>query len=315
MKDVIGFGALNADLFFRRGGWMVDEVRSSVPFDELLQLLGVEAELITRSGGGSAANTIYALAKMDFKTAYIGRIGTDENGEFLLHELQSVGVDTSGIQKGNGKTGVCISLLEPGGERKLLIFPNENERVGLGDLATAEMHSTQFLHLSSFTGAGSLDVQKSVVAGMPPSVRITFDPGEIYAHRGMESLRPLIERSYLLFVTKREIEILTALEYGAGAQQLMRYAKGVICKLGKNGTHVFWQGEDFYVPSFETNPVDTTGAGDVYAAGFIAGLLLAQSVRRCAWSATKLACQSILGYGRENYPDREDLERALNEDF
>jgi sugar/nucleoside kinase (ribokinase family) len=66
------------------------------------------------------------------------------------------------------------------------------------------------------------------------------------------------------------------------------------------------------VPALECDATDTTGAGDVYAAGFMAGLLLKQPIRTCADLGTRLACQSVTGYGRQRYPTRRDLEEVLD---
>ncbi len=333
MKDVVGFGALNLDSFFSvanpkpileklhveeccaRGGLILDEFRSSVSLEELLGLLGKEGELIARSGGGSAANTIYALANMGFGAGYVGRVGSDAEGEFLLDELKSVGVDTEGVAKGASKTGQCIAIVDREGERKLLIFPNENEKLTLKELNRVVIRDTRFLHLTSFIGLNPFGVQKSIVETLPSEVKMSFDPGEIYAKRGLQVLQPLIERSYLIFASKKEIEILTGMDYEEGAERLREDVEGVVCKLGKAGTHVFWKDESFHMSSLSMKATDTTGAGDVYAAGFIAGLILGQPIKRCAWVGTKLACQSITGYGRRNYPNRQDLEEALGEEI
>lgn len=333
MKDVVGFGALNVDLFFRvanaepmlkklcveetcsKGGLILDEVRSSASAEQLLNFLEGNGELVARSGGGSAANTVYALAKMGFITGYLGRVGSDAEGEFLIRELESVGVDTRGVTKGRGKTGLCIAVVDREGERKLLIFPNENEKLTLKEFNQVIPYNTRFLHLTSLIGSNPLKVQMSVVKSLSPDVKISFDPGEIYARRGIQDLQFLIKKSYMIFAGKREIEILTGKDYGGGVEKLKEYAEGVVCKLGKGGTHVFWKDENFQMPSLSVKSVDTTGAGDVYAAGFIAGLILDQPIKRCAWIGTRLACKSIMGYGRDNYPNRQDLEKALNEGF
>jgi len=333
MKDVVGFGALNVDLFFRvtdsqrildrlhverccaRGGFIMDEAPSSISPGKLLALLQKEGELMARSGGGSAANTIYALAKMGFSTGYVGRVGSDAEGEFLVSELESVGVDTTGVTRGEKRTGLCVALVDREGERKLLIFPNENGKLTVKELSRAVFTDAKFVHLTSFIGANAIQTQRSAVEMLPSSVKMSFDPGEIYARLGLQALQPLVERSYLIFVGRREIEILTGQDYESGVKKLKSIVEGVVCKLGKAGVDVFWKDESFHMSAPAVEALDTTGAGDVYAAGFIAGLLLDQSIERCAWVGTRLAGKSIAGYGRRNYPDAKDLQRALNEKF
>jgi ribokinase len=333
MKDVVGFGALNVDLFFRvtdsqrildslhverccaQGGFIMDETPSSISLGELLESLQKEGELMARSGGGSAANTIYALARMGFSTGYVGRVGSDGEGEFLVKELESVGVDTTGVTRGTDRTGLCIAIVDREGERRLLVFPNENGKLTVKGLATAVFRDVKFVHLTSFIGAHALETQKSALQMLPSSVKMSFDPGEIYARQGLQTLQPLVERSYLIFVGKREVEILSGEGYESGVKKLKEIVEGVVCKLGKAGVDVFWKDESFHMPAPAVKALDTTGAGDVYAAGFIAGLLLDQSIERCAWVGTRLAGKSITGYGRRNYPDEKDLKRALNERF
>jgi ribokinase len=136
-----------------------------------------------------------------------------------------------------------------------------------------------------------------------------LDPGEIYAKKGLDEIRPLIKRCYVLFLTEREIRMLTGQEFFDGAESLMKIGPSIlVCKRGRQGSHVFSEGKDFEVPAIQVEAVDNTGAGDVYNAGFLAGLLLGKSLRESALLATKVAAKSVTGYGRECYPTKEDLE-------
>ena len=85
----------------------------------------------------------------------------------------------------------------------------------------------------------------------------------------------------------------------------------VVCKKGQLGSHIFKTSVDFEIPAERVEVVDRTGAGDVYDAGFLAGLLLELPLDRCAALATKVAARSITGYGRDRYPDRAFLDAFL----
>jgi ribokinase len=86
----------------------------------------------------------------------------------------------------------------------------------------------------------------------------------------------------------------------------------VVCKKGRQGSHIFTGEEDFEVPAIEVEVVDNTGAGDVYNAGFLAGLFLGKSLEESAHFATKVAAKSVTGYGRDCYPTEEDLKNFFH---
>ncbi len=108
--DVVGVGALNLDKIYR-------VPRIAKPGEEVFI---TEA---TQSAGGSAANTIVCLARLGLSTGFIGAVGRDADGDFLIAELQREGVDTGGILRVDAPTGIIISLVDEGGERKHVRLP------------------------------------------------------------------------------------------------------------------------------------------------------------------------------------------------
>jgi sugar/nucleoside kinase (ribokinase family) len=92
-----------------------------------------------------------------------------------------------------------------------------------------------------------------------------------------------------------------------GTHEILTYGPSiVVCKLGKAGSHILSNDEEFNVPAMDVKAIDKTGAGDVYAAGFIGGLIKGLPLTQCAHLANKAAAQSITGWGREHYPN-DDL--------
>lgn len=135
MKSIVGFGALNLDLIFEVEDFKSissKEVRldpgkevfgSEEDFQFLLSQLNRFGTLKSKSGGGSAANTIVALARMGFQTKFIGKVGEDEEGNFLLENLRPV--HTHLISRGQ-KSGVCLVVLDHHQDRFLFIRGNAN---------------------------------------------------------------------------------------------------------------------------------------------------------------------------------------------
>ncbi len=318
MKDAIGFGALNFDLiyevenldFLKEAGINYEangEVEGKPEDFRVIQdLLGKFGKLRSESGGGSAANTLHALAKMGFTTGYLGKVGKDSYGDFLLEALKPV--DSSQVCRGS-ESGVCLVLLNNIGERSMLVFPNSNDTITYNEINLDYLKNTRFLHLTSFKSDSPLKVQIRVVEEIHSQVRISFDPGEIYASKGLKEIGSIIERSYIVFLNDKEIRLLLGKSYKEGAKELLGYGPSVIaCKMGEKGSFIATRDEEFEIPGEKVKAVDTTGAGDVYNAGFLAGLLLDFSLYNCALFATKAAALSITGYGREKHPGQQFLK-------
>lgn len=289
MFDVIGFGALNLDFIYDS-----------------------ENRLRTINGGGQAANTVAALSRMGFKCGYIGRVGDDPEGTILIDSFAQEGVDVNQIKQEEGRSGFAKVFLDHKGERRIFISPGANNLIMPQDIEFNYLE-TRFLHLTSFLGVAPFRAQKGLVDKLGGKVRFSLDPDIIYAEKGIDELLPLLKNLFVIFPNQEELEVMTGKNYQAGAKELIGIGVEVVaCTQGERGCHIFSKTEEFAIPAEPVNNViDTTGAGDVFAAGFLAGLLLDKELLSCAKIAVKAASQSITGYGRENYPDGKFLEEVL----
>lgn len=321
MKDAIGFGALNVDFIYKVSSLESFETRkyrlrpggeifaSLEEFEPTLAKLIRIGTLASKSGGGQAANTVYALAKMGFSTGLIGKAGTDPNGDFLIRSLESV--DTEHVIRA-GTSGVCLALLDKSRDRSNLVFPNTNDTITCNELDLDYVSQAKYLYLTSFVGETPFQAQKELVKHIPPGVNVSIDPGEIYARFGIEKLLPILEKSFIIFITDEEIKMLTGKDYQRGTAQLLNLgARTVVCKLGAGGSYVVSNQTEFQIPARGTKVVDKTGAGDVFAAGFLAGQLLGYSLYSSAVFATEAASLSVTEYGRARYPDKRFLLEKL----
>jgi len=314
--DVVGFGALNVDLIYqidstavpevmRRGRAGTETALSREEMYPLLQQLERFGQLKGKAGGGQAANTVTALSRMGFRCGYIGCVGDDEEGSFLIDTLESV--DAAGVLR-RGKSGICLVVLDETGERTMCVFPNANDTISYGEVSADYASATELIYFTSFVGDQPLDAQRELAKEVGGQCRIALDPGELYARRGLGKLREIVERAEVVFATDSEMETLTGMGYRRGCQELLRIGATVVaCKRGDKGSYVVSADGAFEVPAGTVEVVDKTGAGDVYAAGFIAGLLRNAPLAACAAFASRVAAKSITGYGRSRYPDASDL--------
>jgi ribokinase len=316
--DVIGIGALNLDLFYEVPSLEIAGKRfeaGSETMDDGTLFARVSKELpamklVARSGGGSAANTVVALSRLGYSTGFLGVAGKDEGGKFVLSSMK--GVDVSRVKKAR-RTGQCISLLS-GGERSLLAIPYANDLFAFAPDDIGYLSSARIVHLSSFSSDSALLMQKQVLDLLDEDVFVSFAPGEKYARRGLKQIGDIIGRSRFVFLNQREVRQLTGLPPEEGCRTLLDLgAKVIACTMGGEGSMIITRNSELQVPAKRAMVVDTTGAGDVYAAGFLAGYLDGATLEACGEIASAAAALSVSAYGRDGYPDQRFLRKFARE--
>ncbi|MDO9574399.1 MAG: carbohydrate kinase family protein, partial [Candidatus Contubernalis sp.] len=217
------------------------------------------------------------------------------------------GVDKGDILK-RGNSGLCITLLlGDSQDRSLVICPNANDQLEYNDLSVNEINKeAAWIHLTSFNGDKPFEAQCRLIEQLPPGIKVSLDPGMFYARRGMDSLGPLISRANYFFPEQKEVELLTGRPWREGARELLKMGPEVVlCTLGESGVFVLHSSGEFTVPAQKVSVVDTTGAGDVFAAGFTAARLEGASLDDSVKRGVYWACRSVTGMGRERYPLRK----------
>lgn len=312
---IYGFGALNVDLIFqvprdiveqlpyRPGCEYVEEPSRAV---ELLDFLKEHGMLQGRHGGGSAANAAVALSRLGVPCGFLGRVGEDPEGDFLLETLEDV--DKEDIVQ-SGKSGLCITLLlGDSRDRCLIICPNTNDQLQYSDLPVEKIKEiARWVHVTSFYGHKPFEAQCRLIEQLPPRITVSLDPGVLYARRGLDSLQPLLRRANYIFPEQNEVELMTGLSWREGCRELLKMGfDAVLCTLGDAGVFVLSSSGEFIVSAPKVPVVvDTTGAGDVFAAGFIASRLEGYSLEDSVKRGVFWASRSVTGLGREKYPSLE----------
>jgi len=298
--DVIGFGALNVDKLYNVNMIAKEEEESFVrDFKE--------------APGGSAANTIVGLARLGLKTGFIGKVAEDREGELLLNDFRKENVDTSRIVVSKkGRSGVVMGYVDEKGERALYVDPGVNDRLDFKEIDLDYAADTQFLHLTSFVGEKPFEAQKQLINQIS-DVKISFDPGVLYARKSLKSLEPIIKRSYVMLPNENEIRLLTGKEYEKGSKMLLDEGVSLVAvKLGARGCYVTNRKESHLVQPHEKKLVDTTGAGDAFCAGFLYGLIKRQDLYECGRLGNFVAARCVERVGaREGLPGLKTLENSF----
>ena len=296
--DVVGFGALNVDKLFRVNKLAAAEEESFI-------------EDSAEACGGSAANTAVGLARLGCKVGFIGKVSCDREGDLLIQDFCKEGVNTDGVVRAEqGKSGSVLGFVDKKGARALYIDSGVNDTIKFDEVNIGYVSQAQFLHLTSFVGEKSFQTQKKLLGALPSSVKVSFDPGALYARKGFASLEPIIKKAHVLMPNAQELELLTGkVDYCKGADFIIgKGVKIVAVKLGGDGCYVTDGRERHLIEPYKVKVADTTGAGDAFCAGFLYGLLKAKSLFECGRLGNFVASRCIMKMGaRSALPFAKDL--------
>ncbi len=251
--------------------------------------------------GGAPANVAVGLARLGARVGFAGRVSEDRLGSFLITTLEGEGVDIRWLRRTPEPTGLALVYLGRGGERTF-----DFHRAGSADMALGPEDVPKFgrglriLHCGSgplLAPRGPAALRRAVARAGRLGVRVSFDPNMRRGHPFPRPfLRWLLARTDMLLLTEEESRIITGRrDPDRAARDLVRAfcPEWLALKRGARGSTLFHGGERLDVPPFRVRSVDTTGAGDGFAAALLFGLLRgwpAAKLGRFASGAGALAC-------------------------
>lgn len=233
-----------------------------------------------------SASAIFAcgLSRLGFPVTFISKVGTDYFGQFCTEALRRKGVCTDDIIRDAGvKTGVTITF-STGGDRALVTYPGAIAQLRYGELPPVFLNHCQHLHMTSYYLQEGL--QKSFARifreAKQNGLTTSFDPNSDPAQTWGGGIQEVFAHTDVLFLNEMEAMQLTRQkDLNQALKRLGQAAPCVVVKLGQRGA-IAIQGEEVSsVRGFKVEAVDTTGAGDSFAAGFISGYVEGLSVKKC----------------------------------
>jgi len=257
----------------------------------------------SKQGGGQVATAMVALSRWGAKTKYIGKLGSDELGQFSLHSLQEEGVDVSSVMIEPNTTNQFAMIIVDGasGERTILWDRDQRLMYREGELRKEEVCSGKILHLDGHDIHAAIQCARwAKQEGIP----IVIDIDKVEPLTG-----ELIREIDFVVTSSRFPALMTGISDREKALiELQKQTSGFLCStLGHEGAMALVNGEILYVKGFKIKAVDTTGAGDVFHAGFIYGLLQnweVVEILRFANAAAALKCLDL--GGRKGIPGLEE---------
>ena len=294
MLDLVGFGNLNLDLLYK-----VDSAS-----------YGREARILEQreEAGGSAANTLVGLSRLGFRTAALGVVGSDSAGKIIIEILKKESVRISGVARKKGQTSKILALVDRAGSSTFYRDPGVAQEFELDDLDIEQIKKAKYFHMSSFVDSSKIDLQNALVKKIG-NAKLSFSPGKVMSHFGYSELIPILKKTDTLFINESELKYLMDDSYEGACSRLFKLGiKRVAVTRGKEGSYVSSRKESYNIPAYPVNVVDTTGSGDAYAAGFLAGILAGRTLSESGKMGSKVASLCIQHMGaREGLPTMKQL--------
>lgn len=259
--------------------------------------------------GGSAPNTIITLAQLGVKSALSGKIGSDEFGSLYEKQLSEHGV-ISFLTQAEGNTGSSIILVSPDSERTMNTSLENNRKYGVNEIQEDAIRKAEYLYFTGYmwdTENQKEALLKAISIAEEAGTRIVFDAADPFAvKRGADEFRRLIERHFdIVLANAEEARLLFGSEdLDHCAEALAGICDIAVVKNGSAGSVVKSGGNSFEIPVYKTEAVDTTGAGDIYAAGFLYGLCTGNNLAESGNIASKLASGIVSQTGAQFETDR-----------
>jgi sugar/nucleoside kinase (ribokinase family) len=301
--DIVVVGDINVDLIFAG-------LPSLPAFRELKHASSMKFSL-----GGASAIFACNIAKLGANTGFIGKVGKDFHGDFLIDTLNAAGVDTSRVVRDAAlPTGICVVMSFPQ-DYAMVSYPGIRNNFSLSEIDLLYVTQARHLHLSSFYLQPALQAGCSELfrhaksAGLSTSLDPDHDPEE----KWNGGIRQLLRHVDLFLPNQVEAtRIAGTQDLDAAAETLASFGGATSIKLGDRGVRVVSGTRSFRVPAYAVDSVDTTGAGDSFNAGFVFQYLQDASLEKCAsWGNACGALSTRTLGGTEAFPSRPEVEQFL----
>lgn len=267
------------------------------------------------SSGGSAANTIQGLAMLKANTGFIGAVGRDETGDFFENDMNKAGVKTM-LFRHNSVTGTAVALISPDSERTFATHLGAAVELRADDLTPELFSEYDILHLEGYLINDMELVEKACSLAKANNMKISLDLASYNVVRAkLNDIKIIIDKYIdIIFANEKEANAFTGQDPEESLRIISEQCDIAIVKTGKEGS-LIKRGQEFVrVSSLPVTCVDTTGAGDHYASGFLYGYINGLPLDKCGALGSLLAGNVIEVVGARIYESKwgEIIEKVAS---
>ena len=324
MKKILGIGSALVDIL------------SQIPNEQVLQELNLPKGSMTyvnttdivkigdhihqlfgsqRASGGSTANTMCGLARLGGETGFLSKIGKDEVGEFFKKQMMDCNVKPQ-LLTTNTPSGRVIAMVTPDGERTFATCLGAAIEMGPDDITPELLDGWDIFYVEGYLVANPPLLEKALDTAYAKGMTIAMDMAsynEVQKHRDLV-LRLLEDRLDIVFANEQEAQVLTGLEDPVEAlHYIAERCQIAVVKVGAKGAFIQRGDEVVTIPPIPANVIDTTGAGDLWASGFLAGLVNGEPLQKCGMMGAIVAKNIIEVVGAKMDDERwENIHKAIS---
>lgn len=269
---------------------LVDASRSGSLMAELGQACTEQ-----RCAGGCASNTITGLGELGVATAFIGKVGRDPIGAFFEQDLVSHGVE-SRLLKSDSASGTALALVTPDGERTFATHLGAAVELTAGELIERMFEGADRFHIEGYLVQNHDLIASAVARAKAAGLTVSIDLAAYnVVAENLDFLRGLVGQGLdVVFANEDEAQVFTGLaDEEAALEELASRCEVAVLKLGSKGSLLARGAERARVEVDSIQPMDTTGAGDLYAAGFLYGLVNDLPLPACGRAGSLVAREII----------------------
>jgi sugar/nucleoside kinase (ribokinase family) len=277
---------------------LVDEKKQKTVLESLEKIGNTKPQI---HPGGSAANCLRAMASLGSKTVYSSCVGKDSWGELFESKMRELGIEMKLGKTKEHHTGTCVVVVTPDGDRTLNTHLGACLNYDESYLPTNEIESSEILFTTGYVWDTPKQIQaleKAFKIAKESNTRIAFDVADPFVVQrwGTELNAVIKTHVHTLFANADEAKMLVGSTGKEAAKKLGEWVPLVCVKDSANGAFVCFEGEIFHAPAFPAQVLDTTGAGDFFAGGFLHSICAGHSVQtslRYALASASLVIENL----------------------
>jgi sugar/nucleoside kinase (ribokinase family) len=259
----------------------------------------------TLATGGSASNTIHGIRKLGTSTGFIGKVGKDEKGKLFYNDIQNSGIKPLLIDS-NSMTGFATAFVSKDGERTFATFLGAAAELTPDDITPELFNGYDIFHIEGYLVQNHDLITKAIRLAKEKKIMVSLDLASYnVVEDNLDFLQHLVRNQVdIVFANEEEAKAFTGKEPVEALQAISSMCEIAVVKIGAKGS-LIQKGEHSYrLEAYPATRRDTTGAGDIYASGFLHGLAKNYSIETCGKLGSFLSSNIISVIGPK-FSDKE----------
>lgn len=277
--------SLLSDLELPKGSMQLIDVVKKEALDK-----AIENKEKFLASGGSASNTITGIAKLGIETGFIGRVGKDFYGDHYKKDIEKYNIKSKLIVT-DEPSGVATAFVSPDGQRTFGTFLGAAAGLTADDLTEEAFIGYDFFYIEGYLVQNLDLIRKAVSLAKKCGAKVVLDMASYNVVEATKDFLKEIIPQYvdIVFANEDEAKAFCGLEPEGALDEIALMVDIAVVKVGEKGSWIKRGQEKVFVPANKVKCIDTTGAGDLYAAGFLYGLINNKSLKECGEIGTILA--------------------------